>query len=204
MKALDEFTESVSSLKKEVENLQTIKQAYQQLATLAEDYEQIVGNFLDATKDLGGAKVAMERQISEVNVKLAEQKKLLRSELVSMHEKLSQKLVDFEKLIEGKADHINESNKKFYNDFANTVQTRLDNNKMEIKYLMDQDSNRTRQQIYGLEQEFKKQTENMTKQFSETQLALAKQMMMQKKISLAFGIVVTVLTLVTIILKFVI
>ena len=203
MKALDEFNESVSSLQKEVGNLQAIRQAYQQLATLADDYEKVISNLSVATKDMATAKVAMEKQTTEVKEKLAEQKKLLETELSSIQEKLAQNLVDLQKLIESKADDISEANKKFYNDFSNTVQTRLDNNKMESKQLIDQDSQSTRLQINELKQELKTQTANLTKQLADTQTALSQQLLLQKKISLAFGIVVVIFCVILIIFRFV-
>jgi len=202
MSRLDEFNESISSLQREVENLQAIEQAYKQLAKLVQDYDIVLANLNTATEDMTSTKGELVKQTTSVSEKLIEQKKVLETATNEQRKELEAKLKNIQALVEEKqnelqtllnvkTDDISEANKRFYNDFANTVQTRLDNNKMEIKQLIDQDSMSARQQMNDLKHEIKEHTANISLQLAT-----------QKKVSRAFGIVVTILLMTLIVLTF--
>jgi hypothetical protein len=103
-------------------------------------------------------------------------------------------------LLVQKTDELTAENKKFYNDFANTVQTRLDDNKLQIKQLIDQDSSAVRSQIKELKYDVEKKVELVTKQVESLQVQFKQHIDIQKKISLSFGIVITILCVVLIVL----
>ena len=133
------------------------------------------------------------------------------NELISQHRDLETKLHDFrellasnskslESLLVQKTDELTAENKKFYNDFANTVQTRLDDNKLQIKQLIDQDSSAVRSQIKELKYDVEKKVELVTKQVESLQVQFKQHIDIQKNISLSFGIVITILCVVLIVL----
>lgn len=204
MSKLDEFNESITSLQQEIENLQAIEQAYKQLAKLVEDYDKVLANLNSATRDMTTTKGELQKQSSDVSEKLTEQKNVLETATAEQRKELEAKLKNIQSLVEQKqnelqeivsnnADEISSANKRFYNEFAEAVKVRLDNNKMEIKQLIDQDSQGTQQQIAGL-----------IAQSKETQYFLQQQLLAQKKMSLALGIIIIVLALVSIAVPFLI
>lgn len=203
MNKLEEFNASISSLQQEVENLHAIEQAYQQLSKLVKDYDTVLANLNAATQDMSTTKGELAKQSTNVSEKLIEQKKVLENATAEQRKELEEKLKNLQSLVEEKqeelqkllnsnAEDISEANKKFYNDFVETIKTRLDNNRLEIKQLIDQDSSATKQQIRELKQEFQ-----------DVQSALSQQLLTQKKISLAFGIIVAVLIIADILLHFI-
>lgn len=222
MSKLDEFNASISTLQQEVENLQAIENAYKQLAKLVQDYDTVIQNLNTATHDMTTTKGELVKQSSSVSEKLIEQKRVLETATTEQRKELETKLKNLQTLVEEKqnelqtqlnenADEISSANKKFYTEFAESVKVRLDNNKLEIKQLIDQDANSTRQQIVTLQTEYTNMTTMLSQNISETkntvaqhindmQSAMNQQIQVQKKITLAFGIVVTVLAIVAILL----
>lgn len=204
MNKLEEFNASISSLQQEVENLHAIEQAYHQLSMLVKDYDTVLASLSAATQDMTTTKGELAKQSTNVSEKLIEQKKVLETATAEQRKELEEKLKNLQTLVEQKqeelqkllnsnAEDISEANKKFYNDFVETIKTRLDNNRLEIKQLIDQDSSATKQQIRELKQEFQ-----------DVQSSLSQQLLAQKKISLAFGIIAAILIVVDIILHFVV
>lgn len=210
MSKLDEFNASISSLQQEVENMQAVELAYKQLAKLVQDYDSVLTNLNTATKDMTTTKVELMKQTSSVSEKLIEQKKVLETAAADQSKELETKLKTLQTMVEKKQDElqqllntklddISEVNRKFYNDIANTMQTRLDDNKMQIKQLIDQGSEGARRQIEDIKQLYKEQTVLLNKNIEKTQAALEKRLDTQKNISLALGIVITILVIIMII-----
>lgn len=209
MNKLEEFNQSITSLQQEVQNLQAIDEAYKRLAKLVNDYDTMIANLNSSAKDMSNAKKELHSQSSMLTDNLDQLDKFIKTATDEHRKELTKKLAELKTLTEtgntdlhatlkSGVDEINEANRKFYNDFSNTVQTRLDNNKMEIKHLIDQDSQNSRQLILELQRDFHANIVNLSKQLTETQDALTKQFLVQKKINLAFGIVITVLVLIAI------
>lgn len=210
MSKLDEFNESISSLQHEVENLQAIEQAYKQLAKLVEDYDRVLANLNHATRDMTSTKGELQKQSSSVSEKLIEQKNVLETATAEQRKELEIKLKNLQTLVEeqqnelqtllnSNAEEVSNANKRFYNDFAQTIQTRLDNNRMEIKQLIDQYSQSTRQQINDIKQVSQTHTDNLIKDIENAKVALSQQLKKQKKNSIALGFVIIVLALAAII-----
>ena len=222
MSKLDEFNASISTLQQEVENLQAIENAYKQLAKLVQDYDTVIQNLNTATHDMTTTKGELVKQSSSVSEKLIEQKRVLETATTEQRKELETKLKNLQTLVEEKqnelqtqlnenADEISSANKKFYTEFAESVKVRLDNNKLEIKQLIDQDANSTRQQIATLQTEYTNQTMKLqhgindtqnviTKRICEMQTAIAQQLLIQKKISLVFGITIMIFAITAIVL----
>jgi chromosome segregation ATPase len=193
MSKLEEFNNCVTNLQEELSNFQAIKAAYKSLADLARDYEKILADFNSAKSDLSAAKSQMVNE-------LISQHRDLETKLHDFRELLASNSKSLESLLVQKTDELTAENKKFYNDFANTVQTRLDDNKLQIKQLIDQDSSAVRSQIKELKYDVEKKVELVTKQVESLQVQFKQHIDIQKKISLSFGIVITILCVVLIVL----
>ena len=173
------FTES------EVENLKSIKEAYSKLAQLVDSYEAAITNIQSASSS-----------ISSADSKLSES-------LLQQHKLLEEGIKKFTDLLIQKNNELVDSNKKFYNDFANTVQTRLEDNKMQIKQLIDCDSLSTRQQIQDLKSDYQAQSNLLIEKVDNVCSTLTQQLQVQKKITLSLGIVSIALVIVVIVLSIV-
>ena len=92
---------------------------------------------------------------------------------------------------------INENNKAFYRDFVNTVQIRLDNHKGEIKQLIEHE----RSEIKVM---FDSQTATIEKMQNSQLEKLAKEITITRKTILWFGVCISILCLLILVVKFVV
>lgn len=131
MNKLEDFNKQVEALGQELTNLQAVSAAYQKISSLAKEYEEIKKNIATAVSSLEKSSLV----------------------LISEKDLLEKKMQGLVKLVDEKIEALNVDTKRNYNNLITTVQTRLDNNKMEIKQLIDQDSQSTRVQIGSLKSE---------------------------------------------------
>ena len=185
MKALEDFDLLINEFESEVENLKSIKEAYSKLAQLVDSYEAAITNIQSASSS-----------ISSADSKLSES-------LLQQHKLLEEGIKKFTDLLIQKNNELVDSNKKFYNDFANTVQTRLEDNKMQIKQLIDCDSLSTRQQIQELKNDYQTQSNLLIEKVNNVCSTLTQQLQVQKKITLSLGIVSIALVIILIVLSIV-
>ena len=162
MSKLEEFNNCVANLQEELSNFQTIKAAYKSLADLAADYEKILS-------DLNSAKLNMTEAKAQMVNELVSQHRELETKLYEFRELLANNASSLESLLNQKTDELTTENKRFYNDFANTVQTRLDDNKMQIKQLFDSECSTLRSNIAELKQENEKNSLSVAKQITVLQ-----------------------------------
>lgn len=107
---------------------------------------------LGATSDM---KASLEKLTSN-------QKKQLADRLQKIQDTLEKKLKELHTLLESSADRLSSENKEFYNSFADTVQTRLVNNRMEIQQLIDTDNQGLKQMIDKLQNDYQNTTSTLT------------------------------------------
>jgi hypothetical protein len=185
MNTLEDFDLLINEFESEVENLKSIKEAYSKLAKLVDSYEAAITNIQSASSS-----------ISSADSKLSES-------LLQQHKLLEEGIKKFTDLLIQKNNELVDSNKKFYNDFANTVQTRLEDNKMQIKQLIDCDSLSTRQQIQDLKSDYQAQSNLLIEKVENVCSTLTQQLQVQKKITLSLGIVSIALVIILIVLSIV-
>jgi hypothetical protein len=125
-----------------------------------------------------------------VERKLVEQKKVLEIAVGEQNKKAETSLKNLQTTLKNNADEVSSANKRFYNEFAETVKTRLDDNKLQIKQLIDQDSQKTQQHINELKNDTQIEIKKLSKQLNS-----------QKLLNLAFGIILAILFIVNIIVK---
>lgn len=196
MNNLEEFNKNLESLEKEVSNLTAIREAYQKVDKLSKEYEQIIINLKDAIKSLESAVSDLKQQKSIIEVSTEKQKTLIDNKFGTIKTKLDDEFKKLDRLFDEKTEKINDANKKFYKDFADTVQIRLDNHKGEIQRLIEHE----RLEIKGM---FDKQTEAIEKTQNKRVQELESRIQQIKTIGLCFGIGMAVLCIATLILTIV-
>ncbi|RZK07016.1 MAG: hypothetical protein EOO46_14855 [Flavobacterium sp.] len=147
MSNLQKFNQTLESLNQEVEQLKDVSGAYKKLQNLTETYNQIIKQFEENSRTLD--------KINEIQKN--QQEKFTKS-LAEIENANQQSKTELVKLIEEKTDQIRKENKDFYKDFESTIKIKLNDNKSEIKNLIE--SERTQiKQIFEIE--FAKNTKEL-------------------------------------------
>lgn len=129
MSNLQKFNTTLEDFDKEVGKLKAVSDAYQKLQGLTVAYEQISKQFDQNSKALDNINKGIEKSISEIH-----------------------------NLIDKKTDQISKENKEFFKDLAGTIKIQLDDNKSQIKQLIESERNQIKQ-IFEIE--FAKNTKEL-------------------------------------------
>ncbi|MRM86247.1 hypothetical protein D1Z98_12115 [Riemerella anatipestifer] len=132
---------------KKVEQLKDVSAAYKKLQQIIETYNQIIKTFEENSNTLD--------KINEFQK--VQQEKVVKS-LAEIETANKQNKTELAKLIEGKTDIIRKENKDFYKDLESTIKIKLDDNKSEIKKLIENERNQIKQ-IFEIE--FMKNTKEL-------------------------------------------
>lgn len=139
MSNLQKFNETLEEFNQEVGHLKEVSGAYKKLQQLTETYNDISKQFEDNSKTLG--------KINELQK--TQQEKVTKS-LVELENSNQQNKIQLTKLIDEKTDHIRKENKEFYRDLEGTIKIKLEENKSEIKQLIENERNQVKQ-IFEIE-----------------------------------------------------
>lgn len=137
MSNFQDFNTTLEKFQEEINNLEVIAGAYKKLEQLKKDYETVKNN-LEASNSI----------INKSSKLLEEKLVIIERNIKSEIENISEKEIIFQKEIETSFnkqykrledgfDDIKSSNKKFYSEFENTVKIKLEDNKLEIKKIID-------------------------------------------------------------------
>lgn len=176
MSNLQKFNTTLEDFDKEVGKLKAVSDVYQRLQGLTVAYDEISKQFEQNSNALA--------KINELQK--AQQEKLVKS-LVDIDNANKQYKSDLSKLIEEKNDQIRKENKEFYKDLASTIRIQLDDNKSQIKQLIESERNQIKQ-IFEIE--FAKNTKEL-RQVIETETNKQTQLLLtnQKAIKLSIWII---------------
>ncbi len=169
MSNLQKFNETLEDFEKEVGKLNAVSDAYQKLQELTLTYADITKQFDENSKSLN--------QISELQ---KERQKEIEKSLKEIESTNVQNKSELSKLFEEKSDLIRKENKDFYKDMDSTLRIKLDDNKSQIKQLIENERILLKQII---ENEISKQTS----------VILANQKAI-KSLVLIFGIITTIIS----------
>lgn len=103
-----------------------------------------------AEKQTQAVAKAAEKQTQAIAEATEQQTKAVEAVVGGLQSAIEEKLQELHTLLTKSADAINTNNKKFYNEFSDTVQTRLDDNRMKIEHLISKDNQSVSQQISQL------------------------------------------------------
>lgn len=193
MKSLEEFDQNLESLGGEIAKLKSIREAYQKVAELSVGYIQIVDQLKNAIQSVDSTKESISEFLDETKLSVTVQQNLIEKKLDEVKSTIDIKQNSIEKIISNKMDEVNDSNKHFYKDFVDTVQIRLDNNKGELRQLIEHERSETKSMIDDQTKTFEK--------FQNNQMAkIEQQINSTRNISLWFGVGMVILCLVIIVL----
>lgn len=153
MSNLQKFDQTLEDLNQEVEQLKGVSSAFKKLHQLIETYNTIIRQFEENSKTL--------YNINELQK--AQQERIVKS-LVEIENFNSQSKTELAKLVEEKTDLIRKENKEFYKDLESTIKIKLDDNKAEIKNLIENERNQIKQ-IFEIE--FAKNTKELMQVFEK-------------------------------------
>lgn len=153
MSNLQKFDQTLEDLNQEVEQLKGVSSAFKKLHQLIETYNTIIRQFEENSKTL--------YNINELQK--AQQEKIVKS-LAEIENFNSQSKTELVKLLEEKTDQIRKENKDFYKDLESTIKIKLDDNKAEIKNLIENERNQIKQ-IFEIE--FAKNTKELMQVFEK-------------------------------------
>ncbi len=134
MSNLQKFNETLEELNQEVGQLKGVSGAYKKLHQLTETYSEISNRFEENSKTL-----------DEINELQNAQQEKLTTSLIELENSNKQNKIEFAKLIEDKTDQIRKENKDFYKDLETTIKIKLDENKSQIKRLIESERNQIKQ-----------------------------------------------------------
>lgn len=142
MSNLQKFNTTLEEFDKEVGKLKTISEAYQKLKNLTQAYDEISNHF-----------------------------KQNNQKLTDINHSIVNSLASIGKLVEEKTDLIRKESKEFYRDLENTIKLKLNDNKSEIKHLIENERNQIKQ-IFEIEftkntKELRQVIENLTDKQTE-------------------------------------
>lgn len=148
MSNLQKFNTTLEDFDKEIGKLKAVSEAYQKLENLTQSYDEINNHFKQNNQKLAGINQSIENSLASIG-----------------------------KLVEEKTDFIRKENKEFYLDLENTIKLKLNDNKSEIKQLIEGERYQIKQ-IFEIEfakntKEIRQVIENGTDK--QTQLLLKNQ-----------------------------
>lgn len=147
MSSLQKFEDILKSLDIESQKLEAVSSAYAKLQQLTENYNEVSKQFEENSETLDKINDLQKAQQNKVAESLAE--------IVNTNK---QNKTELAKLVEEKTDLIRKENKEFYNDLENTIKIKLDENKSQIKQLIESERNQIKQ-IFEIE--FAKNTKEL-------------------------------------------
>ncbi len=173
MSNLQRFNNTLTELEKELDNLKGVSRIYKKIENLVKTYETIIEKFGDNNKKL-----------TEINnLQQVEQEKISTSllKVENFHQKNKQDILDL--LVQENA-LVRKENKEFYTDLENTVKIKLDDNKSQIKQLIENERNYIKD-IFEIE--FTKNTNELRKEIDRQSEIIIKN---QKITKLLLGIII--------------
>ena len=126
MSNLKKFEEILGSLDLEVNRLNAVSQAYEKLEKLVESYDTIISKL-------------NENNTTFIKIKDEQNKHLnsIEDNFKKINKNIHQTNLDLNSTLEDKTDTIRKENKEFYRELESTIKIKLDDNKSQIKQLIE-------------------------------------------------------------------
>jgi hypothetical protein len=179
MSSLQKFNQTLNDFGQEVEHLQAAAAAYKKIGQLAETGQGLIERFKENNRTLGELNDRHKEEHKNITQSLKELTGLLdeKTELIrkeskgfydsfiaivgdkleefnslqkEQHHRIIQTQTELSALLEKKTDLIRKENKDFYKDFEGTVRIKLDEHRLQIRQLIEQERDQIRQ-IFELE-----------------------------------------------------
>jgi len=139
MSNLQKFNQTLEDFNQEVGHLKDVSGALKKLQLLTETYNAIIKQFEENSKIL-----------EKINEHQKAQQEKVAKTLAEIENANNQNKTELTKLVEEKTDQIRKENKDFYKDLESTIKIKLDDNKSEIKNLIENERYQIKQ-IFEIE-----------------------------------------------------
>lgn len=126
MSNLQKFNKTLEDFNQEVEQLKDVSGAYKKLQYLLNSYDKVIQKFEENHKSLHVINNSLESQREKVFDSL--------DKIISLNK---ENKTDLENSLEKKGDLIRKENKEFYKELESTIKIKLDENKSQIKQLIE-------------------------------------------------------------------
>lgn len=182
---LQRFNSTVNNFEEEVDRLKSATKAYQKLQELSASYRLILDQFEENSQNIKTLAKEHEKRHQGVLNSISEM-----ATANEVHQnKVTQAISEGQRTINTSIDAQTRSNRQFYTDFEQVVRIKLDENKSEIKRLIEQD--RTQMKQY------------FDEQLSQYNAAVSKHHRQIKTIILVLGILNLIILIVVLVKLFV-
>lgn len=187
MSNLQKFNTTLDDFNTEVGKLKEVSEAYQKLKILTVSYKEISEQFKANSKEL-----------AEINELYKVYQSYLSKVLSDLLNANKQGAIELAKLFDKKIEELQRDNKEFYKDLDSTVKIKLDDNKSQIKQLIENERTRIKD-IFEIEfakntKELKQLIENefnkQTSQFLNSQKTIKNIIFVLGGISIIIGIII--------------
>jgi predicted nucleic acid-binding Zn ribbon protein len=179
---LERFDNTLNDLEGELLKLRNTSEAYVKLQELSSSYKLILEEFQQnssALKDFAQKQIAKHQEIKNSLVDISEENNKSYEQLKSLNNEIG-------KSLNSSIEELRNENRQFYLDFEKVVRIKLEENKSEIKQLIENERLRIKEMI---DSKVDKQIEILNKNHKKT-----------SNMILAFGII-SILLLIGILIK---
>lgn len=139
MSNLEKFNQTLEEFNHEVGQLRDVSGAYKKLQHLVDSYNEIILKFEESSESLEKI-ILLHKEFQES----------LGRSLKEIEEQNRHGIAELSKLVENKTDIIRKENKEFYKELDSSIRIKLDENKLQIKQLIESERNQIKQ-IFELE-----------------------------------------------------
>lgn len=167
---LQRFNSTVNNFEQEVDRLKAATKAYQKLEELSTTYRLILDQFEENSKNIKTLAEEHENRHQAVVNSITQ----MRTANEAHQNKVTQAISEGQRAISDSIDAQVRANRQFYTDFERVVRIKLDENKSEIRRLIEQDRAQMKQYF---DDKLDQYSASVTKQYSQV-----------KTIALVFGI----------------
>lgn len=182
---LERFDDTLNDLEGELVKLRDTSKAYMKLQELSSSYKLILDQFeqnSSALQDLAKKQIAKHQEIKTSLEKISEENEKNYQQLKSLNDEVG-------KSLNSSIEELRKENRQFYLDFEKVVRIKLEENKSEIKQLIENERLRIKEMI---DNKVDKQTEILNQNHKKT-----------SNMILAFGIISTLLLIGILIKQFI-
>jgi predicted transcriptional regulator len=190
MSNLQKFEKTISDFESEVDRLKSAASAYQKLEALHSSFNEVIHQFDKNSKLLEN--INKQQEVLHENI----EKRI--DDIFQANEEHRLSLI---KLFDSKTEQIRKENKDFYRDLEETIRIRLDENKAQIKHLIEDERTKIKEIFEaGLQKQTGELKSLIDNRFNEQTNLLYKG---QKTIKIMAGTIggITVLSCIAILIK---
>lgn len=150
MSNLQKFNSTLEDFDKEVGKLKEVSGAYQKLESLTAKYDAIIKQFEVNSNTLDKIIELQKAQQEKIAKTLSDIEKANKQSEIELSKLINTNHKDFESKISASIEVIRKENNEFYKELESTIKIKLDDNKSQIKQLIESERSQIKQ-IFEIE-----------------------------------------------------